>query len=1078
MSVKGPVRRRAVQRIALESTLVLCLLLAACDGKNSEPAPAADPMIAPDPTPTSSEAAVPEVFDLEPGTPQTREIRRTAVHTYHFSAAPGDYLDLVVDQQGVDVKVILEAPDAVELLSADGLTSASGSERILWLAEQTGTYGLKVENPSGRPGIYVVRLAVGRPATERDRQRVAAATLFYEAESLRKSRAAKSEVLDKYDAALKHWHRLDDRTWEATTLYSLGAVHKLEGQKRKLESELRLAVEKFVPALELARDDIGLQAIIYPNLGSVYLDLFEMEQASRFLAEALERLEKERDLREWALAANNLGITKYLLGDLHEALTLYHRALELWSQLDDPREQSRTFHNRGKCYSLLGQRKQALADLEQALEIRRKHDDRSGQASTLTAIGQVYETQGRLDKALTFFENGLELRRDDHGRAVTLTGIASVRARLAARGSNQGSAELEKARNGFEQSLGIFREEGDRRAEAAVLRRLGWLHLTAGNPSVALELFHQALGLSRDVVGDRNSEAGLLVDIARAERRRDRLGAAQQSIEEAVRKIEHLRRQPASDILRSSYFATKQETYAFYIDLLMELHRRDPSAGHDAAALAVSERARARSLLDTLIESGAEFQRGTDPELLERERRLERHIHALEVQRLMISGSGDPDRIAALGNELRALVSKREIVRGEIRRTNSRYAALTQPRTLSAREIQEQVLDEETLLLEFALGEKRSYLWAVSTDSIASFELPGRVEIEKLARDSYGLLTDSHKRRYMIQAERFLATLGNLLLEPVAAQLKQRQRLLVVSDGVLQYIPFAALPSPRAQDGGSPAPPLVASHEIVGMPSASALAVVRRQVTGRASAPGTVAVIADPVFHRRDPRILPGIPGAPEESIVGSRGDDDLPGRFERLPFSAKEADGILALVSPDKSFRALGLEATKETVTSGRLSDFKIVHFATHGRLNTEFPDLTSLVLSLVSPGGLPRDGFLRLQEIYNLDLPAELVVVSACQTALGAEIKGEGLVGLTQGFMYAGAARVLVSLWNVNDEATAKMMHYFYRSLLVDQVSPAAALRAAQTALRAERRWQAPFYWAGFVLQGEWQANSEKNF
>ena len=179
----------------------------------------------------------------------------------------------------------------------------------------------------------------------------------------------------------------------------------------------------------------------------------------------------------------------------------------------------------------------------------------------------------------------------------------------------------------------------------------------------------------------------------------------------------------------------------------------------------------------------------------------------------------------------------------------------------------------------------------------------------------------------------------------------------------------------------------------------------------------------------------------------------------------------ILAFVPEADSFKATGFAATRAAALNPALSQYRYLHFATHGLIDSERPGLSSLVLSLVDEAGKPQDGFLRAHEIYNLKFPAELVVLSACQTGLGKEVKGEGLMGLTRGFMYAGAARVVVSLWSVNDKATSELMTIFYRQMLKENQRPAAALRAAQIEMWKQKQWQAPYYWAAFVLQGEWR-------
>ncbi len=189
------------------------------------------------------------------------------------------------------------------------------------------------------------------------------------------------------------------------------------------------------------------------------------------------------------------------------------------------------------------------------------------------------------------------------------------------------------------------------------------------------------------------------------------------------------------------------------------------------------------------------------------------------------------------------------------------------------------------------------------------------------------------------------------------------------------------------------------------------------------------------------------------------------------MPFTRQEAEQIFAIAPNAANLKAIDFKANYATATSGELGQYRYLHFATHGLLDSERPGLSALVLSLVDEQGKPQDGFLRAKDIYNLSLPAELVVLSACQTGLGQEIKGEGLVGITRGFMYAGAARVVVSLWSVNDKATAELMTKFYQKMLKEGQSPAAALRAAQVEMWKQKQWQSPFYWAAFVMQGEWK-------
>ena len=279
--------------------------------------------------------------------------------------------------------------------------------------------------------------------------------------------------------------------------------------------------------------------------------------------------------------------------------------------------------------------------------------------------------------------------------------------------------------------------------------------------------------------------------------------------------------------------------------------------------------------------------------------------------------------------------------------------------------------------------------------------------------------------------------------------------------------------------------PLIIEHEIVSLPSASVLALLRRELAGREPAPKAVAVLADPVFSADDLRVRqPELGMRSSGSALATVRDEhhrnsDLTRSasesgvmsFARLRFTRDEAEAILVQSRDRESLKALDFDAGLATVTNSGLDQYRIVHFATHGLLNSQHPELSGIVLSLVDEQGRAQDGFLRAHDIYNLKLRADLVVLSACQTALGKEIKGEGLAGLTRGFMYAGAARVVASLWDVKDEATAELMKRFYRGMLREGLRPAVALRAAQISMWKEPRWAAPSHWAGFMLQGEWR-------
>jgi CHAT domain-containing protein len=291
-----------------------------------------------------------------------------------------------------------------------------------------------------------------------------------------------------------------------------------------------------------------------------------------------------------------------------------------------------------------------------------------------------------------------------------------------------------------------------------------------------------------------------------------------------------------------------------------------------------------------------------------------------------------------------------------------------------------------------------------------------------------------------------------------------------VADGALQYVPFAALPI-VGPDGA--AQPLLRTREVVGLPSLSVL-VSQRAAARREAPKKTVAVFADPVFDRTDPRVA-HVGAAPsphlEHARLATRSPALSSATLERLPFSAQEAEAIAGLVPENERHVAVGFQANRETLLGMDLANYRVIHFATHGVIDTRYPDLSALALSAVDAAGAPMPGLLELPDIYALDLNADVVVLSACETALGRDIRGEGLLGLTQGFLYAGAKGVVASLWPVTDRATAELMRRFYDHMLRDGLRPADALRRAQLSIAAEPRWGHPFYWSAFVLLGDWQ-------
>ncbi len=994
---------------------------------------------------------------LEQGSTISRDISGDQTHGYTVTLAAGHYLHLTVGQKEADVTVTVLDPRQQELLLVDGPIGKRGVEHVMLVAPEAGSHRVVVATDNARPGAYEIRIETLRPATEADRRRAAGTRLLNQGLQLR---LAGGESLDAalrtYRQALDSWRAANEPAWEADTLDRIGRIFETMGRMDEALSEFRRAAEIY---RGLHRQDE--EAAVLTRIGRVQRVAGEFQEALETYQVALKGYQATGNQRRQSTVLNNMALVYKSVGETQKALDLYYRALALSRAVDDRSQTATTLNNVGELYIALGQFEFALDSLYQALELRGE-DSAVGRAISLGSLGTAHRELGQLDLALREFQQALELRRSAsrRGIAIALNDVGTTHYELG---------QFAEALSSFEEALAYFLEVGDRQGAAYVRLNIGWVHLDRGDAGEAATFFAQALPVFRQIA-DPRGEASALFSIARAEAAAGNLGAARSHVEQSLERIEALRRGSYNQASRSSYLATKHHYYELLIDVLMRFHETEPEAGYAALAFATTERSRARSLLETLKESLADVRQGAETSLIDRERTLQARLNLLERDRMLLErGQSDPDRIAVAKEELRRLLREYQELQAQIRVSSPKYAALTQPQPLDAREIQ-QVLDEDTLLLEYSLGDQRSYLWLVSPESIQSFVLPGRDEIEARARHLHGLLRRSAQPDVTVQAQLVTEALSQVLLGPVSDQLGSR-RLVVVATGALQYLPFAAL---RLPDPGNPSEtvPLVVDHEIVSLPSASLLAVLRQQTRERAPALKTVAVVGDPVFQRDDPRVKSGLDaGSAADRDAGT--PPELSGllSLNALDFAQEEIRAILELVPEDQRLEAAGFDASRELVMSGVLSDYRIVHLVTHGLVDTRHPELSGIVLSLVDPEGRPRNGFLRAHEIYNLDLPAELVVLSACETALGQEVRGEGLIGLTQGLMYAGAARVIVSLWNVSDPSTAELMSRFYRRLLTEDLSPAAALRAAQVSMLREDRWQAPYHWAPFVLQGEWR-------
>lgn len=900
------------------------------------------------------------------------------------------------------------------------------------------------------------------------------------------------KALEFFEESLRLSRAVPDRNLEATTLNNVGSIYVLLGEPRK-------ARDYALQARELKREvgDRQGEMTALANLATVYAALGETHQAVEALSETLPLRRKLHDQRGEANTLLNMATSEVQLGELDKGLESYRASLPLSRAVGDRRGEARTLANLGALYMALGTPQEALTTLQEVLPISHELSDRHLEESVLTNIARSYLQLGEAQHALDFSSQALVIQKqisDQRGEGHALGTIGRVYAFM---GESQKALEL------YQRALPLLHSANDRAGEADVLETTSELYLESGDLKAALAVCERALALCREVddkrrlavalvnigsvylalgerekasesllqalkaltaLGDRLQQSRALYYLARVNNNSGDWEHAREYLDQALEIDEQIRAAVIGPELRSSFFSTVLDQYELRVDILMHLHQLHPKQGYDVEAFETSEQARARSLLDLLSEAKAGLRQGVDPALLARERVLTAQFHAKTERQIQLLAKQDP-HAAAVEQEIRLLTTQYQETEAKILRASPRYAAFAQPQPLRLLALQRDYLDPGTLLLEYAPGDARSFVWAVTRTSFHAFELPKRSVLERMARGAYQGVSGADGASTG-KAGAALQELSHALLGPVT-NLLGTKKLVIVAAGALQYVPFAALPSPSA-----PAEPLVAAHEIVNLPSASTIAFLRRARPGtRASK--VLAIFADPVFSANDPRVSGAQMASAKPQDTGAEraaSGFDL-AKFTRLPFTRKEALDILELVNPSQRLSALDFDASRATATKAALNQYRFVHIASHGLLNSLHPELSGIVLSMVDRAGKPLDGYLQTTDVYNLSLNADLVVLSACETALGQEVRGEGLVGLARAFMYAGSPRVVASLWTVPDVSTSELMTRFYRGMLVENLRPAAALRQAQLSIWKEHRWARPYYWAAFTLQGEWK-------
>lgn len=838
-------------------------------------------------------------------------------------------------------------------------------------------------------------------------------------------------------------------------------------------------------------------------------------QTSTLFQQALSRAEKagEKDLT--TQIRMHLGFAFVRMGDPVAALRETSAALSIWQENEDERGKAISSLGVGFVYSVMDEKQKALEFYEKANRAFPEDIDWTEKAKACNGIATIYEEYGELGLAENYRREALTLYQKanyPYGALATLPSLAelsylkgnkSLALRLYGEALvlaiklddafhraviKEGLGNMDLDSGSYNDAIRNYREalltyEKIKIKLPRIRGLLGKAFEKKGDIKLARRYYESALKVNREIK-DKFAEGQTLYDLARLDSMEKRDESALRLARESVVIGESFSSDVLNSRVKSTYFSSIYNRYELYIELLMRMANRLGDKDYEILALQASEKARARSMLETLRLSGSHFTKDAKPEFVQREKEITvtLNLKADMVTDVLSSGT-DASKVESLSGEMNVLYHELEEIKAVLKRDSPIYSAIKDPPSFDLAEFQDRVLDDTTVVLVFSLGHSVSFLWLIDKAEVKGLALPPREQIESRVQELRRLLAsreikqdesaDEYRTRLIESEDTYwfkAQLLSNDLFGQIADKLEEK-RLIVVPDGKLHYFPFSALPRPNAGDRV----PILESNETVYEPSASALLLLMTQEKRSPVPTKNLLVFTDPIFSSQDSRLSskeegnPTVDSFPATSEI-FRSVESL--RFlPRLVASKIEGESIAEIVGTSGSTVMTGFSATREQVLSHGISDYKIIHFATHGLINEERPELSGIVLSRFDENGRPRNEFVRLQDIYGLDLSADLVVLSACDTGIGKEVKGEGVMNLTNSFMKVGARSVVSTLWKVDDNATVELMKNFYESLAKENATPSKALRDAQIKLSKNSIYNSPFYWAAFTVQGDFR-------
>jgi tetratricopeptide (TPR) repeat protein len=1033
-------------------------------------------------TAQTPELAAGQAFDVQLPADETRQF---SVRLTEGAAAD---VELIQRAGFVDLELRKQDGDSLKIRTESGVLGRTGATL---LASQSQQWLVILTARKGRgAGTVGLRLSLPRRADATDLSKASAFAQYVQAEALRFANYRETAVTARpaeitaqtrhaYDLAVAQYAAASDgcggrraligraRLEVALGTYAQGrafaeAAMKLEcsgdpaeqaqalktiGMAASYLGDFNGSADAAEHALTLYREtgDVRYQGIVLGNLSEVYMQLGATERALSAAQGALQAAEDTSDGQGIVFCRKSIGDIHLARGELASALQDYRATLASLTTTPYPMIEAETWDDLGIVYHRMADYQESLRAYAAALTVWRKMASRVGEADTLINEAQTLLELRQPIAAARDFNAALGIARTDGLKSNETSALRG----LGETALDEG--RFTEARRDFQESLVLAQATGEIAQQSYALRAIGDVDFRQGAFQAARHHDEAALHLAREA-GDRDGEAATLAALARVHVVENDLTGAHGLIDQALVIIETQRGRIDDPSLRTSYFAALRAYPDTQIDVLMRLDARHPGGAYAREALSAAEAARARSLQDWFAEKSLSVVHSLAPELAESLHAAEEKLRTAAFQ-LDHAALSSPDRRASLSNAFDVASHELDEIRGRVRSANPRYADLMHPVVPKVDVMQRTLLDDDEAVLEYWLGAQTSYVWIVTRHSFRVVPLASRQTIDRLGGELAALMRAPPGAAMTpvsatTQGFAALATAdaraavgmqeaaGRLAREVIGPEVLTGlpRRIAIVADGALQSVPFGLLP---AEDGRA----LASAHEVTYLPSISTLKWLRRAPHGRERKP-VVALFAAP------------------------SSDGSMP----PLPYSRAEAESIAALLPKDRVWLAEDADASRASALAADWARFTIVHFATHAIVDVDRPEISGIVLSARGPNGQSEDGMLRMNDIYNLDMPVDLVVLSGCETASGRGMGAEGLFSLSRAFFYAGAEHVLASLWPVEDRATAALMPEFYRAMLVDHLPAASALHVAQQRLARDSRWAAPYYWAGFVLQGGW--------